>query len=87
MHGCAKDGCAHIYMYKDIDICIKVCGFERYSSAYDTVPDHNLADGYADDRYPDDGYYDRHTNEPEQRSCHNCRAGSGGSAVRAVECR
>jgi hypothetical protein len=52
-----------------------MCGFERYSSAYDTVPDHNLADGYADDRYPDDGYADRHTNEPEQRSSDDRRAG------------
>jgi hypothetical protein len=41
----------HIEMYIDIDIYIKMCGIEKYSSAYDTVPDHNLADVFCIDSH------------------------------------
>jgi hypothetical protein len=71
----------HIDTY--IDIYIKMCGIERYSSAYNTVPDYNFADCYADDRYSD-----HHAHEPEQRSSGIRRAiGSRACAVRSVECR
>ncbi len=36
-----------------------MCGFERHSSPYDSVPDYSLVDRYTDDRYSD-----RHAHKP-----------------------
>ncbi len=68
----------HIYMYKDIDMYVKMCGVERYSNPDDTVSDYNFTDGDTVHRFSD-----RHAHGTDDGPA----IGAGGCAVRAAECR
>ena len=59
-----------------------MCGLERYASAYDTVPDHNLADCRADC----DSYHRRTHAAVRSLPCGHSLPTPAGMANRSLQC-